>query len=195
MDLNMFQRIHATRRSNKHQVLGNFLLYSLTVLTCSLFCSSPIWFPSLLSYLKIFVFSFLPGITSLLISPRSLFIVGNLIIIALIGESRFLASNLSPSANAYYDEYINQKRSFQPSAISEEKKDKKLENKSSEDGTKVEGKEREELAENLKVNEKEDGDGEDGLPTEELKKRADDFIARVNRQRMLEARLPVCHST
>jgi hypothetical protein len=27
------------------------------------------------------------------------------------------------------------------------------------------------------------------LPTEELNKRADDFIARVNRQRMLEARL------
>ncbi|KAF2302674.1 hypothetical protein GH714_000706 [Hevea brasiliensis] len=43
----------------------------------------------------------------------------------------------------------------------------------------------------LKVeNERENLDGEEFcLPIEELKKRADDFIARVNRQRMLEARL------
>jgi len=50
---------------------------------------------------------------------------------------------------------------------------------------------------NLKVHkEREDLEGEEefSLPTEELKKRADDFIARVNRQRMLEARLLVCYS-
>lgn len=37
-----------------------------------------------------------------------------------------------------------------------------------------------------------EGEEEFSLPTEELKKRADDFIARVNRQRMLEAQLLVC---
>lgn len=48
---------------------------------------------------------------------------------------------------------------------------------------------------NLKAHkERKDLEGEEefSLPTEELKKRADDFIARVNRQRMLEARLLVC---
>ncbi|KAJ8752586.1 hypothetical protein K2173_005475 [Erythroxylum novogranatense] len=194
MDLTLFQAIQASKSSKKHQVLGKIFLSCITVLTCTLLCSIPFWFPSLVSSLKIFFCTFVPRITPVLLGPKALFVVGNLIIIALIGESKFLAPSPSSATNLYYDEFINRKRSFQSaSAVAEEKKDTELESsRNYERGGNLEGKIREK-GKNFKVVDKEGIDGEDaiGLPTEELKKRADDFIAKVNRQRKLEARLLV----
>uniref|UniRef100_A0A2P2IJX2 Uncharacterized protein LOC8269195 n=1 Tax=Rhizophora mucronata TaxID=61149 RepID=A0A2P2IJX2_RHIMU len=183
------------RSRNKHQISGNFFLYSMTVLTCSLFCSSPFWFPSLICHMKILIFVSLPKITSVCLSPKSLFILGNLIVIALIWESKFLASSYLPTC----DENIGQKRSSSKISSNnfEGKSGDKTENSKACDldgRRKIEGKGRGEG--NLKLEEKEDFHEEDelGLPAEELNKRADDFIARVNRQRMLEARLMLCYS-
>ncbi|TXG54405.1 hypothetical protein EZV62_019661 [Acer yangbiense] len=114
--------------SQKQRVVENFFIYSLTALAFSLILSSPFWFPSM----KAFLFVSLPKAGFVLLSPKVLFIVGNLIVVVLVGESRFFAPKPSPASNVYYDEYISRK---------------------------------------------------------ELSKRADDFIARVNRKRRLEATL------
>ncbi|KAF9668056.1 hypothetical protein SADUNF_Sadunf15G0087600 [Salix dunnii] len=195
MDLIKLREIHAINKSKKHRLLDNFFLYSCTVLTCTLFCSSPFWFPSLFHSMKLFLFVSLPKLFSLLLSPKFIFIVGNLIIFVLVGESKYFTSN-SPSATiGYYDEYIDQKKSLQASSANvEEKKEVKMEksykekqSQTCESGENIGGKG---LSEgNLKVHkERKDLEGEEySLPTEALKKRADDFIARVNRQRMHEA--------
>ncbi|KAG6747228.1 hypothetical protein POTOM_049617 [Populus tomentosa] len=201
MDLIKLREIHAINKSKKHQFLDNFFLYSFTVLSCTLFCSSPFWFPSLFHSMKLFLFVSLPKLSSILLSPKFIFIVGNLIIFVLVGESKYLTSNSPLATDVYYDEYIDQKKSLQTTSASvEEKKEVKMEeafkeeqSKTCESGENIGGKG---LSEgNLKAHkERKDLEGEEefSLPTEELKKRADDFIARVNRQRMLEARLLVC---
>ncbi|KAJ6869268.1 hypothetical protein NC651_034123 [Populus alba x Populus x berolinensis] len=198
MDLIKLREIHAINKSKKHQFLDNFFLYSFTVLSCTLFCSSPFWFPSLFHSMKLFLFVSLPKLSSILLSPKFIFIVGNLIIFVLVGESKYLTSNSPLATDVYYDEYIDQKKSLQTTSASvEEKKEVKMEesfkeeqSKTCESGEDIGGKG---LSEgNLKAHkERKDLEGEEefSLPTEELKKRADDFIARVNRQRMLEARL------
>lgn len=202
MDLINLRKIHAINKSKKYQLRDNFFLYSITVLACSLFCSSPFWFPSPFSSLKLFLFVSLPKISSFFLSSKFLFIVGNLIIIVLVGESKFFASNCPPVSDVYYDEYINRKRSLQTSSTVEEKKERKVQKtfkekaiKISEDGGKIEkkgwGK-----GHFQEEKEREDTCGEDelSLPTDELNKRADDFIARVNEQMRLEARLRICYS-
>ncbi|KAJ6970803.1 hypothetical protein NC653_035166 [Populus alba x Populus x berolinensis] len=198
MDLIKLREIHAINKSKKHQFLDNFFLYSFTVLSCTLFCSSPFWFPSLFHSMKLFLFVSLPKLSSILLSPKFIFIVGNLIIFVLVGESKYFTSNSPLATDVYYDEYIDQKKSLQTTSASvEEKKEVKMEeafkeeqSKTCESGENIGGKG---LSEgNLKAHkEPKDLEGEEefSLPTEELKKRADDFIARVNRQRMLEARL------
>ncbi|KDP22591.1 hypothetical protein JCGZ_26422 [Jatropha curcas] len=196
MDLIQLQKFHAIKRSKKHQLLDKFFLY-MTVLTCSLFCSSPFWFPSLFSSIKLLLFGSLPKISSVLLSAKFIFIFGNIIIILLIGESKFFASKTLPApSDVYYNEYVNRKRGLQTSSTPQEKKEKEKEIVFKENASKtcgggkmevrVWGEEKLEL-----VNARENLDGEDdfNLPTEELNKRADDFIARVNRQRRLEARL------
>ncbi|KAJ6358661.1 hypothetical protein OIU76_000391 [Salix suchowensis] len=211
MDLIKLREIHAMNKSKKHQLLDNFFLYSLTVLTCTLFCSSPFWFPSLFESLKLFLLVSPPKLGSVFLSPKFIFIVGNLIIIVLVGESKFFTSNSPPDTGAYYDEYIDHKRSPQTASGVEQETETNMEKSSTEkcsrtceNGEKNEGKglaeERKYLEEEEdfsllteELNKRADDSIEDfSLPTEELNKRADDFIARVNRQRMVEAMLLVC---
>ncbi|XVF08668.1 hypothetical protein REPUB_Repub07fG0022600 [Reevesia pubescens] len=121
--------------------------------------------------------------SSIIYSPKLLFLVGNLIVVVLIGESKFFASGSSVTGDVYYDEYVDRSQSLRNCSTLEVKKEKKMKP----------------VEENLKrtclvsvKKEKSDhleGEKELVLPTEELKKRADDFIARVNRQRRLEARI------
>ena len=187
-----FQAIKKSRKSKKQQLLDKFM-YTFIVFTCSIFCSSPFWLPYLFSSMKDFLFISLPKMSSILYSPKLLFFVGNLIVVVLIGESKFFASASSLSGDVYYDEYVDRSRSLRNSSILEVKKEKKM--KPFEKNAKrtcqvsVTGRLLEESREVKK--EKNDLEGENGLilPTEELKKRADDFIARINRQRRLEARL------
>ncbi|KAJ9140139.1 hypothetical protein P3X46_030821 [Hevea brasiliensis] len=196
MDLIQLRKFHAIKRSKMHQIPDSFLLYMM-LLTCSLFCSTPFWFPYLFSCTKLSLVVSLPKFSSVFLSPKFIFIIGNLIIILLIGESKFFASNSLPAASdVYYNEYINRKRGLQASSTLLEKKEREgeilfKENASKTcEGGKIEVKVWDEGK--LEVeNERGDLDGEDepSLPAEELNKRADDFIARVNRQRRLEARL------
>ncbi|XWS60238.1 hypothetical protein CRYUN_Cryun07bG0018700 [Craigia yunnanensis] len=135
--------------------------------------------------------------SSILYSPKLLFLVGNLIVVVLIGESKYFASGSSLSGDMYYDEYVDRSvdrsRSLRNSSTLEVKKEKKLkpleENVTRTCLASVTGRLVEEIREVKKQKNDLEGEHELILPTEELKKRADDFIARVNRQRKLEARL------
>ncbi|KAG8638642.1 uncharacterized protein LOC110599813 [Manihot esculenta] len=196
MDLIQLRKIHAVKRSKMHQIIDRFFLHVI-LLTSSLFCTSPLWFPSLFSSTKLYLFVSIPKISSVLLSAKFIFVVGNLIIILLIGESKFFASNSLPAAaDVYYDEYINRKRGLQASSSLMEKKERRGEILFKENASKTCGGRKFEVKvwdeTKLEVeNQREDLNAEEelSLPAEELNKRADDFIARVNRQRRLEARL------
>ncbi|KAJ0578448.1 hypothetical protein HanIR_Chr05g0248051 [Helianthus annuus] len=203
-------RIHAykTRANKKHkgnQLLNEFILYSLTTLACTSFCSSPLC--------------------------KALFIVGNLIVIFLLGESKFFSSKLDAYNDVGHSKYECKCLDQLQAHPSQEHKGKKvskdtpkqkmqvkiLESKSCEEGDNDEffelhcdeetsESEVDQMAESfdrdmedmrcleweVKVVDEErhegiEGDGDVSLPAEELNKLVDDFIARINRQRRLEA--------
>ncbi|KAJ0113506.1 hypothetical protein Patl1_01253 [Pistacia atlantica] len=127
----------------------------------------------------------------MIISPKLLFIVGNLIVVILIRESKFFASDTSSASKVYYDEYINKCKSTCTGAHQnfstlevEKIKEKKQEKYCSEENVVLENNEIQELEGKV--------DRQSAFPAEELNKRAEDFIARVNRRRRLEARLLNC---
>uniref|UniRef100_A0A6N2MVR6 DUF4408 domain-containing protein n=1 Tax=Salix viminalis TaxID=40686 RepID=A0A6N2MVR6_SALVM len=79
--------------------------------------------------------------------PKFIFIAGNLIIIVLVGESKFFTSNSPPATGVYYDEYIDLKRSPQTASSVEQETETNMEKSSieicsrtCENGEKNEGK-------------------------------------------------------
>ena len=231
MDQIKAQKLQTMNYYKNSQFLYNLILSSLVAITCSLFCSHPFWFASLTSSIKYYIFISLPNIWSSFLNPKCLFIVFNVIVAFLVGESKLLGSQSSP-ANDIHSEYVEMSRSLrgQPriSALQEEKKEeKKVEmemdmNKESEnivyedkevlevqpkeekhDKKWEEAAEEEEEEEDEKFQEalnndadQKESDGEEesdeGLPTEELNRRVEAFIARINKQRWLEARMLIC---
>ncbi|KAI8526817.1 hypothetical protein RHMOL_Rhmol12G0026300 [Rhododendron molle] len=120
-------------------------------------------------------------------NPKFLFIVGNAIIVFLVGESKLSNPPPSPATEIYnegpYNEYVGKSICEFPSQM-EKKGEGKLGTKFL---TEVSAKNIEKQAE-----EREEEEEEGGLETEELTKRVEDFIARVNRQRLVEARFEDC---
>ncbi|KAJ4961980.1 hypothetical protein NE237_021890 [Protea cynaroides] len=185
MDPIKIEKLEAMNKYKKNQFLSSLVLYSLAAFSCSLFCSSPLWFPPLFSSTKSFLFLSIPKLRSFLFNPKCLFVVCNIIIIFLVGESRLMGSS-SSSATDIYDEYMKKSQSLGRFSSQEEKrKTGKLEMHLIEETTKRvhEGRGGEEKGEKSF-----DGEEEPGLPSDEFKKRVEDFIERVNRQRRLEAK-------
>lgn len=124
----------------------------------------------------------------------------NVIVVALIGESRLGGSKEQPPAREIYDEYVRRNDAIRREAevggeaahgvIDEEKKMSKVIVKELERGFKSETIEC--------VNDEREQEEDEELRNEELNRRIEDFIVRVNRQRWLEARLstdyPVQHA-
>ncbi|KAF9622296.1 hypothetical protein IFM89_031099 [Coptis chinensis] len=121
-----------------------------------------------------------------MLNPKCLFIICNIIVVFLIGESKLVASKASP-VTEIYNEYVNRSVSLHKLPTLGEKQDKGIKMDVFENGYNV--KKVNEL--NNEEYEGEKGGGED-LPAEELHKRVEDFIARVNKQRRLEARSLLC---
>ncbi|KAL5726888.1 hypothetical protein ACHQM5_000133 [Ranunculus cassubicifolius] len=185
----------------KKEFSDTLILYCFIVLSCCLLCSTPFWLPSLVSSSKAFIFVSVPSIGALLFTPKCLFVVCNIIIIILIGESKYVGSS-SSTDNEIYHEYVKRTATVrtQPKPEKQEVVDTKFEittiaeekeNINEEQGNGGEANEVE------TVKEDEFGDGEEkeedvALPAEELNKKFDDFIAKVNNQRRLEARQLVC---
>ncbi|KAM0004563.1 hypothetical protein Hdeb2414_s0238g00844121 [Helianthus debilis subsp. tardiflorus] len=191
-------KIHAIKKHKRQQFVGTILLYSLTTLACTLFCSSHLWYPPFCATFNVIFFLTLPKICSFFLTSKVLFIVGNLIVIFLVGESKFFASE-SKALNANYSDICHDKYKYKckitnprvlPStkAKRDDEEEEMMEVKSDEKMYKC-CREEIRILEKLKHEDLELSE-EDSLPAEELNKWADDFIARVNRQRKLEAEYP-----
>ncbi|GAV86324.1 DUF4408 domain-containing protein [Cephalotus follicularis] len=188
-----------------HQFLYNLILHSLTALSCSLLCSYPYWLPSICSSMKHYMFISLPYMWSSFFNPMCLFIVVNAIVVFLVGESKLGGSHSSP-ADEVYEEYVERSaRHYAVSSFPQKKEEKKLEMNLVDESEKyiVEHKKVKkdqhakqqvegnvvEVGEEVDKEKERDGEEEHGYVTdEELNKRIEDFIARVNKQRLLEAK-------
>ncbi|KAI3717821.1 hypothetical protein L1987_69682 [Smallanthus sonchifolius] len=202
-------RIHVckTRAIKKHKSqhwLNDFILYSLTTLACTSFCSSPLWYPPFCATFNVFFFFSLPKITSFFFTSKVLFIVCNLIVIFLLGESKFFAYMSKAYNDVYHDKYecnrLDQIQVISQSQEQNETYEEFFEVCDDEETCEshvdqiVEscGDDEEELScsEQEVEEEKHEGSGGDGdvsLPAEELNKLVEDFIAKINRKRWLEA--------
>jgi len=193
------KKIQAMKRYKKQQFLNNLYVYFVSALTCSVFCFVTFCMPYLSSLLRVFFLVHISSLVPVLLSSKLLFIIGNLIIFFLVVNSRILSSDPSSTPVVYYDEYIRSSQTPKPRVTTVEVCNQ--------------GKallEKHVVGENLDINStekgtetfKEDddnidaGDGQRLIPSclipscsDELNKRADDFIARVNRQRRLELSL------
>ncbi|KAK1433941.1 hypothetical protein QVD17_10859 [Tagetes erecta] len=196
-------KIHAIKKHKRQQFVGTILLYSLTALACTLFCSSPLWYPPFCATFNVIFFLTIPKICSFFFTSKVLFIVGNLIVIFLVGESKFITSKSKADnySDICYDKF---KCKITKPRVSSPKKAKKGRGHTAcplelyDEEKIVEIRSDEEMLikcckgdvrmfEKLKLESLEMGYDEESLPAEELNKLADDFIARVNRQRKLEA--------
>ena len=210
MDSIKLEKYQAMKRYNYND---NFLLsliqYSLLLVLLGLFLSSPLWLPTLCSSTKLFFIESLPMVVGIVLGPKCLFLVFNLIIVFLVGESRLSSSSAKPDI---YEEYVTHTKSLERVSSSEDKgyevavvsplvEDKKEneeeDEKEEEEEEKEEGKKEERVLNEEEGEEEEFGEDKEareerGLPAEELNKRVEDFIARVNKQRRLEARMLVC---
>lgn len=97
MDSIDVEKIRALRKYKEQQFVSNLLFYALATLTFGLFCTSPFWFPSLYSSTKTLVCVSIPRIIFFFFSAKSLFILGNLIVIFLLRDSKVRRSD--PSNN------------------------------------------------------------------------------------------------
>ncbi|OWM76232.1 uncharacterized protein LOC116209984 [Punica granatum] len=185
------------RRSN-FQFVYNLILQLLIAIACTFFCSYSFWFP----LAKQFLLISLPSVNSYLLCPKCLFVVANVIVITLVGESKLRGSKGPSPGHEIYDEYVRRSRSgvvkhpIISSNQKEVRKEEELmvclvdEKKGMEETVSkdVEEKEFTSEIESCVENKGEEKEEDDELPNEELNRRIEEFIARVNRQRWLEAR-------
>ncbi|KAF3438735.1 hypothetical protein FNV43_RR21499 [Rhamnella rubrinervis] len=127
-----------------------------------------------------------PKFWSIFYNSKFVFIVGNLIVVALIGESKIFSYSSPGATDDYYEQYVSSSRKLQQSLAPQAMKDIVLKKMTwEEERVEVDQKE-------LKGLDGEVDDDELSLPTEELNKRADDYIAKVNKHRILEATQLLC---
>ncbi|KAG2593955.1 uncharacterized protein LOC120673668 [Panicum virgatum] len=178
MDPISIEKIRAMNKFSKNRRQQKLRTLSIYVVGTSVIClllTSPAWFPSLCSLLSFFFLTTLPDlVTAFLLSPKCLFVVGNLIVAFLVGESRLAPrrDDDQPSlANEIHEEHVKRNMAMVAKAATEVVM---VADHSASVG--VVG-----LGEEVEVKE-EEGEGE------ELHKRVEDFIARVKKQRKLEAK-------
>ncbi|KAL5717472.1 hypothetical protein ACHQM5_010466 [Ranunculus cassubicifolius] len=184
------EKLQSKKKHKRNQFVDNLILFSFITLSCILFCSSPLWMPPIYSFMKTLVFVYIPYMKTYISSPKCLFILCNIIVVILIGESKLVGSNSSARATTdIYNEYVNRSETVRNARFLEEKKGNEMKVDAYEIEESVQ---RDDEMDEKTVEEEKESDVEEEklcLPTEELNKRVEDFIARVNKQRMLEARL------
>ncbi|CAI8619351.1 unnamed protein product [Vicia faba] len=198
MDLNQIKKIQAMNKYKSHQFLENLHFYSLIALICSFFCCVTLFLPYL-STLLVYITSLIP----LVLSSKLLFIICNIIIFVLMINSKIISSDSSSNSDVYYDEYIQTTQTTKPMFQSFEvnKGETMFEKLHVEESIvnmfeKHVGENTMELKRKVCVKKttknweaKEDDDHDLNTfvaASDELNKRAEDFIARVNRNREFE---------
>lgn len=213
MDSTKSEKAGAMKSSSDqhYQFIYHIFIHSVIALTCLFLCSYPLWFNSF-SY---FVFIYVPQFWSSFLSPKCLFIVVNVIVFFLVGESKLHSSNSSSprgsstTSDVIYSEYVERSQSLRRCRVVDEEINKEessklmdqiklndeIENRTVviELNKEVIGVVEPHKEENNKQEEEDEEiyrDQEEycGLPAEELNKRAEEFIAKINKQRWLEAR-------
>ncbi|KAF5746413.1 hypothetical protein HS088_TW06G00584 [Tripterygium wilfordii] len=220
MDTMKAEKLKPMKSSTTQFPYNHILVHSVIALACStsLLCL----FPSQGAFIKHFLFTTIPSFWYSFANPKCLFIVVNVIVGFLIfGEySKSSSSSSSSSGDEMYEEYVKRKMELnlrEKSVVVVDNKPQQLEESNI---VEAEDLEVEETFEDVKEEEEEGGggggggvvvvdDGDDkekgrererdddseeqhGLPTEELNRRVEAFIARVNKQRWLEAKSLVC---
>ncbi|KAK9668927.1 hypothetical protein RND81_13G096400 [Saponaria officinalis] len=196
MDSINVDKIQALKKYKQQEFINSLMFYPLVALISVLFCSTPFWFPCLYSSTKTFFFVSIPKILTFFLNPKSLFILGNLIIVFLLKESKTKSSNSSKQRNLddFRDakEVVNMRQRALTSLIDErvvEVQNEVMEvEEGSEEGEEKIGNESEVFSDELlEENDEMEGFVCDEILTEDLNKRAEDFIAMVNKQIRLEA--------
>lgn len=160
------------RNGRRQEQLPTLSIYVVATFVICILLTSPAWFPSLCSRLSFFFLTTLPDlVTAFLLSPKCLFVVGNLIIAFLVGESR-----LAPRRDGDQLSLVNE--------IHEEhvKRNMAVITKATTTAVVVA-----DHSASLGVAQEEMELKEEEVEEEELHKRVEDFIARVKKQRKLEA--------
>ncbi|KAG6511621.1 hypothetical protein ZIOFF_029696 [Zingiber officinale] len=169
-------------RNGADRFLRVLVQFMLRALLLGLFMSSPNWLPCFFSSAKFFIAKAI----AMAAGPKFVFMVSNVIIVVLVGESRL--SKKPAERVEIYEEYLMKSQPAQSLAMAEVK-----EKEGFDDEAKAEALIEEKEEEVSEVEEEEEVEGEGSLPAEELNRRVEDFIAKVNLQRQLEAKMLICY--
>ncbi|WOL12627.1 hypothetical protein Cni_G21394 [Canna indica] len=203
MEAVKMEKLRAMEKYRRSQFLHMLIQFVLRVVLLGLFMSSPNWVPSLCSCVKFFFAVCIPNMGAMITGPKFIFMVSNIIVVFLVGESRL---SKSAAQTDVYDEYVTRSQSLQGASSVEVKENEEAifvepsleENKDKDE--KPEEEEGQVTKEGEEDKEKETEQGEvlqeeedEGLPAEELNRRVEDFIAKFNMQRKIEARMLICY--
>lgn len=184
MDPISMEKIRAMNKYSKSRrqlQLPTLSLYMAATFVLCLLLTSPAWFPRLCTAIGFFFLTTLPNlVTAFLRSPKCLFVVGNLIVAFLVGESRLAPrrdDDGQPSlVNEIHEEHVK-KNTAMTMATAKETTAPAMAVAAADHSAFVGAAVVEE-----EVVEAKEEEGEE----EELHKRVEDFIARVKKQRKLE---------
>ncbi|KAL9243386.1 hypothetical protein vseg_017280 [Gypsophila vaccaria] len=178
MDSINVDKIQALKKYKQQEFINTLMFYPMVALICALFCTSPFWFPCLYSSTKAFFFVSIPQILTFFFNAKSLFILGNLIVVFLLKESKIKGPN-SSTQQRKLDDFRDVKQPISlPLVVEHEEVEEEEMNEDESD---------EVFYDDLEDNEMLEGLVCDEILSEDLNKRAEDFIAMVNKQIRLEA--------
>ncbi|KAK1259155.1 hypothetical protein QJS04_geneDACA015428 [Acorus gramineus] len=198
------EKLQAMKRYKKHHkdhqnLLKTLITHTIVAVLLGVFLSSPLWIPKLLSSIDLLI----KNIGAFVFRPGCLFVLCNAIIIFLVRDSR------RGGPPDIYDEYLEHNKGLKRvylttitttttnnnnNEVVEVEEEREVEKHVVEE--KIEEIEEEEEEEEEEVHEEEDMEGEEevvmGMSTEELNRKVEEFIARVNMQRRREDQLLLC---
>ncbi|XP_003576450.1 uncharacterized protein LOC100821957 [Brachypodium distachyon] len=188
---------------------GRLRAFSRATLLGLVLFSVVTWVPHAFSCLRTFLFVSIPSAASVIATPKCLFVFSNIIVVFLTTESklsRLCARSLTSSSTVTsssteedgIDAVVRELTVFAQPMIKEKHPTEEIvrdqfgkEEDASSISLQVEDERVEEVMKEEEGEEEEED--ETGLPTEELNRRVEDFIARFNMERQLEeARMIVC---
>ncbi|KAG8054138.1 hypothetical protein GUJ93_ZPchr0001g31707 [Zizania palustris] len=177
MDPISIEKMRAMRKCSnckrQQMMLPTLAICMVAAIVLCMLLTSPVWLPRLCSLMAFFFLTILPDLAmAFLLSPKCLFVVGNLIVAFLVGESRLAPRARGEPAslvNDIHDEHVKRNAATSAKATAV-----------------VVAVDHNALVGEVGQGEEEDDDEDEEGEEEELHKRVEDFIARVKKQRRME---------